>query len=100
MATPDIDLHPQWLGEWRQLRAALDAASRKPGGGDFDTFECRKLDKRLLVLAEMLETVKPTTISGAAAQLCYVLEVEEGEFTYPGHAVALNTVLSGLMAMA
>jgi len=61
-----------WV-EFQRLYRAYEAATHAPGGGDFDTPECKRIWADMEAVEARLTSTRPTSAEGIAAQLSYAL---------------------------
>ncbi|WP_282025577.1 hypothetical protein [Limimaricola cinnabarinus] len=61
-----------WV-EFQRLHRAYEAATHAPGGGEFDTPECKRIWAEMEAVEARLTATRPTSPEGIAAQLSYAL---------------------------
>ncbi|KAA2313920.1 hypothetical protein DL237_10805 [Pseudooceanicola sediminis] len=87
------DPHPAWLDQWRAAYADWCAGLAI---SEDDTPATDALYERVSKIETRLETTPAKTVSGALAIVEYVIEDAGGEFSYPGHAQALELARDAL----
>jgi hypothetical protein len=89
----EADPHPVWLGQWRAAYADWCAGLALT---EDDTPATDALYERVSQIETKLEATPAKTVSGALAIMEYVIEDAGGEFSYPGHAQALEMARDAL----